>query len=245
MVHKSDSCSVRFRELADKLYALNKITAETSDNSKIEFDDLLKIAKSEHREAFLKFDYKKDRLDEFILPFLMRLSDSKELCTVCKVIFVLSHDQNFTERGFSINKEVVDDNMKEKSLISQRIVYDTIHSCYDGKVLDFQVTPGLRKACRLAYRKYKSELENTITAKKDNVNLKRKLTREVIQNVKKQKLNDEDTINAVRKSVNCETFAADQEQNLRVSKAAAFIRMISEKEKTLRELADAEKKLGK
>ena len=83
MVHKSDSCSVRFRELADKLYALNKITAETSDNSKVEFDDLLKIAKYEHRESFLKFDYKKDRLDEFILPFLMRLSDNKELCTVC------------------------------------------------------------------------------------------------------------------------------------------------------------------
>ena len=124
--------------------------------------------------------------------------------------------------------------MKEKSLISQRIVYDTIHSCYDGKVLDFQVTPGLRKACRLTYRKYKSELENTITAKKDNVNLKRKLKREVIQNVKKQKLNDEDTINAVRKSVNYQTFAADQEQNLRVSKAAAFIRMISEKENTER-----------
>ena len=34
----------------------------------------------------------------------------------------------------SINKEVVDDNMKEKSLISQRIIYDTIQSCYNGKV---------------------------------------------------------------------------------------------------------------
>ena len=96
----------------------------------------------------------------------MRLSDNKELCTVCKVIFVLSHRQSFTERGFSINKEVVDDNMKEKSLISQRITYDTIQSCYDGKVLDFQVTPELRKACRLAHQKYKSELENTRVAKK-------------------------------------------------------------------------------
>ena len=73
----------------------------------------------------------------------MRLSDNKELCTVCKVIFVLSHGQSFTERGFSINEEVVDDNTKEKSLISQRIVYGTIQSCYDGKVSDFQVTPEL------------------------------------------------------------------------------------------------------
>ena len=49
MVHKSDNCSIRFRELANKLCALNKITAETSDNFKIQFDDLLKIAKYEHR----------------------------------------------------------------------------------------------------------------------------------------------------------------------------------------------------
>ena len=93
----------------------------------------MKIGKYEHTEAFLKFDYKKDRLDEFIWSFPMRLSD-KELCAMYKVIFGLSHGQSVTEKGFSINKKVVDDNMKEKSLISQRIVYDTMQSCYDGKV---------------------------------------------------------------------------------------------------------------
>ena len=134
MIHKSDNYSIRFRELADKLYALNKITTETSDNFKVQFDDLLKIAKYEHREVFLKFDCKKDRLDEFIWPFLMRLTGSKELCAACKVIFVLSHGQSFIERGFPTNKEMVDDNIKEKFLIFQRIVYDTIQSCDDGKV---------------------------------------------------------------------------------------------------------------
>ena len=83
MVHKSADCSIRFRELANKLYSLNKITAESSDSSKNQFDDLLKIVEHEHREAFLKFDYKKDHLDELIRPFLMRLSDNKELCIVC------------------------------------------------------------------------------------------------------------------------------------------------------------------
>ena len=88
-------------------------------------------------EGFLKFDYKKDHLDEFIWPFFMRFTDNKELCTVCKVIFVLSHGQSITERGFSINKEVVVDNMKEKSLISQGLVYDIIQSCYGGKVTSY------------------------------------------------------------------------------------------------------------
>ena len=105
--------------------------------------------------------------------------------------------------------------MKEKSFISQGIVYDTIQS-YDGK---------------LANQKYKSELENIRVAKKeDNVNLKKKLKQE-IQNVKRQKLNVCDVINALRKSVNCETLASDQEQNLTRISNAAFIRMISEKKR--------------
>ena len=45
--------------------------------------------------------------------------------------------------------------MQQKSLISQRIVYDTKQSCYDGKVLDFQVTPELGNSCRLTHQKYK------------------------------------------------------------------------------------------
>ena len=82
--------------------------------------------------------------------------------------------------------------------------------------------------------------------KEDNVNRKRKLKQEETENVKKQKQNVDDAINALRKSVNCETLAADQEQNsARVSNAAAIIRVISEKEKTLRELTDAEKKIEK
>ena len=192
---------------------------------------------------FLKFHHKKDRLDEFIWPFLMRLSDNKELCTMCKVIFVLSHGQSFTERGFFINKEVLDGNIQEKSLISQRIVYDTIQSCYDGKVLDFQVTPVLHKSCRQAHQKYKLELKNMKDSRKeDNFNLKRKLKQDEIQNVKKQKINVEDAINAFRKSFKSET-AADKEQDLnRLSMATAFVNMISEKEETLKQLSDVEKK---
>ena len=149
------------------------------------------------REAFLKFDYKKNCLDEFIWPFLRRLTDSKELCTMCKVT-LLSHGQSFTGKGFSIKKEEVDDNMKEKSLISQSIVYDTIQSYYDGKVRSYtRISKGLQigtSKVQVRIRKQKSG------KKEDNVNRKRKLKQEEIQNVKKKrKQNVEDAINALRK----------------------------------------------
>ena len=53
-------------------------------------------------------------------------------------------------------------------------------------MVKLEVTPEFPKACRLAHQKYKSELENRKVAKKeDNVNRKRKLKQEEIQNVKK------------------------------------------------------------
>ena len=61
--------------------------------------------------------------------FLMDLLSEKshaELSVVIKIICIISHGQSFTERGFSINKEINNCNMLEESLICQRIVYDAL-----------------------------------------------------------------------------------------------------------------------
>ena len=61
--------------------------------------------------------------------FLMDLLSEKshaELSVAIKIICIISHGQSFTERGFSINKEINNCNMLEESLICQRIVYDAL-----------------------------------------------------------------------------------------------------------------------
>ena len=50
--------------------------------------------------------------------------------------------------------------------------------------------------------------------KEENFNLEGKLKQEEIQNVRKQKINVEDAINALRISVKSETLAVDKEQDL-------------------------------
>ena len=100
---------------------------------------------------------KSDCLDEFFGNLLLGKSHAQVL-SVCQIVFVLSHGQSFTERGFSINREVLDVNMQEKSLTSQRIVYDTLQDS-DQKIDEINITQDLRKHCRLAYQKYKTEME--------------------------------------------------------------------------------------
>ena len=43
----------------------------------------------------------------------------------------MSHGQSNVERGFSVNKEVLQDNLQVKSLISQGLIYDT-SKCTDS-----------------------------------------------------------------------------------------------------------------
>ena len=149
MVRLSEESSFRFRTLVDKLYNLRKITVSTADNAKGQYDELLRAVKFEHKERFLKFNFSNDRLDEFLGIYLNNERQYKDLWLICKLVFVLSHGQSNIERGFSVNKDVIQHNQKERSLISQRLIYDSVQS--SGIALhEFEVTPELRRSCRLA-----------------------------------------------------------------------------------------------
>ena len=68
---------------------------------------------------------KSDCVDVFLMDLLPENSHVDPL-KVIKIICIISHEQSFTERGFSINKKVNDCNMLEESLICQRVVYDAL-----------------------------------------------------------------------------------------------------------------------
>ena len=64
--------------------------------------------------------------------FLASFSNKNQKCisfwTVCGIIFVLSQGQSPVKRGFSVNEELLVENMQEKSLVSHWIVCDHINS---------------------------------------------------------------------------------------------------------------------
>ena len=110
----------------------------------------------EHKEKFLNFKMKSDRVDVFLMNQLSEKSHA-DLLVVIKIICIMSHGQRFTERGFSINKEVNDYNMLEESLTCQRVVYDALQAC--GKeIYEIEIDQELRKSC-LSYQKYKEEMK--------------------------------------------------------------------------------------
>ena len=147
MIRVPQECSQIFVVLADRLVAAKKTPASVADNAKYQFDEFLKVAETQHEDEFLKFCFKVDQLYTFFGKFLGHDSYN-DVWTICKTVFIFSHGQSFTGRGFSVNKEIVDYNMEEKSLKSQRLVYDTINNG-NAKLTDFQITPASRKSCLL------------------------------------------------------------------------------------------------
>ena len=216
MVCSNQECSLHFRALEDKLYNLKKISDKTADNSKDQYDQFLKSVQSEHKESFLKFNFKEDRLDKLLGMYLSSEEQSrnnKELWSICKLVFVLSHGQSHIERGFSVNKEVLQHNMQEKSLISQRLIYDSIQS-RDLKLHESVITTDLRKSCKLAHQRCNQELEDSNQQQKQaSKDLKRKSKFDELEKVKKQKLDVQNSIDFLIAGIKQETLNAEASQD--------------------------------
>ena len=147
--HHGESSQL-FKTLAGHVFVLHKIKASVADKSKSQMDEFLKVARFDQKEKFKNFDFRKDRLDVFFGDHLSKRHE--ELWEAFKVLCTLSHGQGFTERGFSVNKEVIDHN-KEKSITSQRCVYDGIQQHSSNKVSNFLISAEMRKSCSLSHQR--------------------------------------------------------------------------------------------
>ena len=124
MIRQPEQSSVRFRPLADN----------DADQANNQYDKLLNLVKYEKNDQFHNFNFTKDGLDSFLANYL--ISDSyKDLWHIYKLIFT-SDDQSNVERGFSVNKEVLQDSLQVKSPISQLLIYDTL-ICTDSELHSF------------------------------------------------------------------------------------------------------------
>ena len=116
MLGHKEKCDDSFCRLVDKLYAGRWISSKTADLAKKELAVLLKAANSEHKDAFLTFNHKKDAIDSFFADLMSESVKYKNCWNVFMMIFTLSHGQASVERGFSVNKELLVEDLMEESI---------------------------------------------------------------------------------------------------------------------------------
>ena len=139
MVSKKEECVLKFQCLLDVLFRKKRLSAKSVGNCKQLYGEFLEDGQFKHKENFLMFNYLTDYLADFLCPHFADEKKYENLWYVCKIVMILLHGQSSIERGFSINKEILDNNLQEKLLISQRLIYD--HFTSENIVLYEYVIP--------------------------------------------------------------------------------------------------------
>lgn len=133
----------RLNTLLQILHDTNHVSASTADIAKRQFSELLQS--KEFLSACSHFEFG-HRLDSFYFDFVG--SYYSELWSVLKIVLILSHGNARVESGFSINKDMLLPNLKNKTLEAYRLVYDAVKTC--GGVRDVCITSEMRNSVRLA-----------------------------------------------------------------------------------------------
>lgn len=115
-----------------------------------------------------------ERIDKFWYNLLSTYSKPcDEAISLIKMTMILSHGNSNVERGFSINKSCLWDNMNEESLVARRVVFDYIQDL--GGVSNVEITKQLILSVKNARGRFEEHKEKKRKEEKDmSENLKRK-----------------------------------------------------------------------
>jgi hypothetical protein len=147
----------RMGDLVQILYNTNHITALTADNSKMQFSKLCDLASRELHQQFEEYSRGNERLDKFYFNILGLNPDFSDLFSIVRLVLTLSHGNASVESGFSVNADMLVENLHEESLVAQRTVYDSVQA--SGGWKDVQIDKSLLQFVRGAHRRYQEALE--------------------------------------------------------------------------------------
>ena len=225
---------------------MNLLSVAEADQAKQEYLKFMSSVVVSDKGKFLSFDQDKDCLDSFFGSLMQVNADLFILWKVCRIIFVLSHGQADVERSFNISGELLVENMKELTLISQRIGCDHFSACKND-LHNYQVDKKLLLSCKGARMKYDYYLDNQ---KKKQIltekSRKRKLIADLIATVKKENKDLLDCLASLDTDITKYSFEAEKKKDFTLlTKANAFRNTKTEKEKSVAALDAALEKLGK
>jgi len=138
--------------LVECLYTSQNITATVADTAKMQYSKLINVAQTEMKTLFENFVPGTTRLDEFNFNRLDNQREYAELWRVIKLILILSHGNAAVESGFSVNGDMLVENLHESSLVAQKTVFDSIS--YAGGVFGVSVDKRMMQYVRGARSRY-------------------------------------------------------------------------------------------
>jgi len=147
----------KFRRVLNALCSFKRVKLDECDKILSEFKKFVGVVK--HNSKFKDFNKSNDRVDVLFYEHMNDVTEYKNVWCILHYLLLLSHGQASVERGFSINKEVSEQNMSEETLVAKRCIKDHIKSI--GGLQCVTVTKELLQYAKTARQSYHNHLEQS------------------------------------------------------------------------------------
>ncbi|KAF4114245.1 hypothetical protein G5714_004468 [Onychostoma macrolepis] len=155
------------------------------------------------------FDPYTDRVDTFLHDRMSTQKPYEKLWRLCRQLLLLSHGQASVERGFSINRQIEDDNLSEDSYVAQRCILDHLRAV--GGTKNVTIDKPLLMSVGGARQRYITHLEDMRRKRDDKEkNTKRKYVLDEIEELKMKKKRLKDDTDALETSADKLAFEAEK-----------------------------------
>ena len=120
MKNDADVLRRKFKYLVQILASSGIVTCEEGDQAMCEYRDMLVTLEG------VTYDRSSCTLDQFFFVTI-DLNKYAAISDIVKCVLTFGHGQAAIERGFSVNKSLLQDNMSEEYIVSRRLIKD--HKC--------------------------------------------------------------------------------------------------------------------
>jgi len=145
-------CEKRFDIVLNSFLDKKLISVSEADSAKSEYADF--ISNSNVRTRLERYDLNEDRLDDLYVNLIKTNHNWNFLWLIVRRLLILFHGQAAVESGFSINKDLLLENMSETSVIAQRVVYNAVKN----GVLQSPITTEMVESVRYASKRRRLHL---------------------------------------------------------------------------------------
>lgn len=171
---RRSSCENHIKVILQKMVSIGRISGKFAELVKKEYVKFFEVV-DQNLQSFSGFDPSKERVDTFFSNLMRSSTAHQNLWEFIKMFLVLYHGQSAIERGFSVNKQLLVENLKPQSLVALRTIED--HMRYSELTPENIKIPSKMIQCaKQAHSCYTSELKKKREEKeKKESSLKRKI----------------------------------------------------------------------
>ena len=123
MANTTEVLRSQFKVLLTHFIELKIMPASDGDKSMSQFSDFIGHKLKLNDDKFRNFDRNKVCLNDFFFN-IIGVQKYDKFAFIIKVILTISHGQAAIERGFSLNKTILDVNMKKESIVARKLIRD-------------------------------------------------------------------------------------------------------------------------